>query len=317
MPDSTFAEFFSDLLWKNGLSLGDVTRKLRHRGYKINKSTLSRWANGATQPRRDKLELLRPFPEIFEMTPPEIRTLNRIIRQLTGKTAALTSIANTQRHQYFLGGKMVYFCGRQKELEKLKTAVLHHQNTLITGLGGIGKTSLARKLLEESFDHFPYGCQALQLSPYQRIADIIPQIAQKLGISMPSEQMSQDVKLALAQLRQKGGDKNILFLLDNVDKAEQVLPFLYGLPSITWVFTSRRKLHLPVPDLVDMELALPAPNNAANMLLYYAKTIPDQDTLSIAYSIAAQLGYLPIALRTPPGCSRQSTSLIYHTCKNG
>lgn len=301
MLDSSFAEFFKALLEKSGLSLGDLERELRRRGYKINKGTLSRWANGETLPSRDKLELLRPFQEIFHMTPTESKTLDQIVRQLTGKTASLELLARMPPRQSFLGGQMVYFCGRAGEVARLKTAVYQRQTTLITGLGGIGKTSLARKLLEESFAHFPYGCQALQVAPYQRAADLVPQIAHKLGIFIPADKISQDVQLALEQLRRRGGDIDILFLLDNVDRADQILPFLYGLPAVTWIITSRRKLHLPVPDLVDMELASPTPEEAAHILLHYARIEPDEATLPLARQIAAQLGHLPIALRTAAG----------------
>ena len=305
MPDLTFAEFFTTLLRKNTLSLGDVTQQLRHRGYKVSKSTLSRWASGETMPRRDKLELLRPFPQIFAMTPPEIRTLNRILRHLTGNSTAVKS-ANSMQRQHFLGGRMVYFCGRHVEMRNLKTAVFQRQPILITGLGGVGKTSLARKILEDTYDDFAYGCEALQLSPYQRPSDIILQIAWRLGIAIKAKQISQDANLALAQLRRKGGDRDILFLLDNVDRSDQIMPFLYGLPAITWVFTSRRKLHLPAPDLVEMELALPAPDEATQILLHYVDTPPDKENTAIAHQIATRLGSLPIALRTAGGLFRTS-----------
>ncbi len=304
MSDLTFAQFFTDLLENSNLSLGDVAHQLRRTGHKISKSTLSRWANGETMPRRDKLELLRQFPKIFSMTPPEIRTMNRVLRDLTGNATAIPVPQNVRQH--FLGGRMVYFYGREVEMGMLKTAVYQRQPTLITGLGGIGKTTLARKLLENTFSDFAYGCEALQLSPYQRPIDITLQIAWRLGISIKAEHLSQDIDLALAQLRRKGADKDILFLLDNVDRTDQITPFLYGLPAITWVFTSRRKLYLPAPDLVRLELALPTPNEAKRMLLHYTGAPSNEENKAIADQIATQLGHLPIALRTAGGLFRTS-----------
>ncbi|MBK7919773.1 MAG: hypothetical protein IPJ94_26650 [Chloroflexi bacterium] len=139
---------------------------------------------------------------------------------------------------------------------------------------------------------------------------LCPKLPANWAFSSPSAQIIQDVPLALEQLRRNGGDIDILFLLDNVDKADQVLPFLYGLPTVTWVITSRRKLHLPLPDLVDLELTPLIPDDAARVLLYYARIDPDDKTLPVARQIAAQLGLTPSPCARPPDYSRPITSRI-------
>ncbi|NIW43681.1 MAG: AAA family ATPase, partial [Gammaproteobacteria bacterium] len=127
--------------------------------------------------------MLRYLPDLLDMRPALRSVFNHIVSQMVGGPiigGELVSGLNSR--QNFLGGPVVYFTGRSPELSRLKEAVKKRQTILITGMGGMGKTHLARKLLEETSDNFSYGCDAITINPDQSAVAIVEQVARRLGV---------------------------------------------------------------------------------------------------------------------------------------
>ena len=304
MPHLLFADCLNSALAQSGKSLAQVEAELRAKGFRVNKSTLNRWCNGQTQPRRDKLGLLRHLPDLLEMRPAMRLEFERVVRQMTGGNISTGELSGglVSRHHY-LGGPMVYFTGRSPELNQLKTAVDKRQSVLITGLGGVGKTSLARKLLEEMTDEFTFGCDAISLKADQTPIAVLEQVAGRLGVPLSAVAIGQDIALALQELRAWASNIDLIFLLDDVQKSAQVRQLITALPDITWIITSRRKLFLPI-DVVEIALAPPQVEEAVAMLLHFSNMPGTPVNHELARQIVARLGALPIAIRAASGLVR-------------
>lgn len=298
---TNFSDCLNSALLQSGKSLGQVQSELQAKGFRVNKSTLNRWCNGLSTPRRDKLALLRYLPDLLDMRPALRSVFNRIVNQMVG--GPLINIDGYGRfasHQNFLGGPVVYFTGRSSELEQLKNAVNKRQTVLITGLGGVGKTSLGRKLLEEMAGDFSFGCEAIAIKPDQSAGVILEQIARRLGIPFSTTAAGQEFDRALQNVRDWTHNIDLLFLLDDVYEGNQVRQIVSELIDITWVITSRRKLFLP-SDFVEVALMPPPPDEAVSMLLYYCNLSKNSYESVTAHEIVSRLGSLPIALKTAGG----------------
>jgi hypothetical protein len=107
---TNFSDCLNSALLQSGKSLGQVQSELQAKGFRINKSTLNRWCNGFSSPRRDKLALLRYLPDLLDMRPALRSVFNRMVNQMVGgpifNNEGQGGIANRQN---YLGGPLFIF----------------------------------------------------------------------------------------------------------------------------------------------------------------------------------------------------------------
>ena len=301
----SFAEILSAVVWASGKSLGQIARNLEAKGYRLNKSTLSRWMNGEIQPSAHHLSTLHSLADVLDMPPSARAEFSRALNRLLGVPIHARGSAPLPYRQDALG-EVVYFAGREAELHPLIARLDQRRSFAITGLGGVGKTTLARQLLHLCAPHFTHGSRAVRLYPHFQPADVVKWAAHALGIQLP-EAMSRagSLELALEELRGRLAGADVLFLLDDVGTKAQIEPLIQKLIGVTWLLTSRQRL--AIEGVESFELDLPVAADAAQMFLHYAEIDVDDEQTAFANRIVSRLGCLPIALRSAAGLLRAST----------
>jgi predicted ATPase/class 3 adenylate cyclase len=155
--------------------------------------------------------------------------------------------------------------GRAAELDALRRLLADDDVRLVTltGPGGAGKTRLALHAAAEAVELFPSGVWLVSLESVREPAQLLPTIAQALGLFESGE------RPLAAAIREHLGDRRVLLVLDNFEQllgaASTVGELLDGSPGLRVVATSRARLRLaaehafPVPPLpVPDPHALPA-----------------------------------------------------------
>jgi tetratricopeptide (TPR) repeat protein len=185
------------------------------------------------------------------------------------------------------------FTGREGKLDELRKKVKQGgvAITAVRGMGGAGKTELARRLAAELKADYPdaqfeldlKGVSPQPLSP----ADVLSVI---LRVFHPTAKLPERAEELAALLRQTLDGRRALLLLDNAKDARQIAPILPPPPGCLVLVTSRQ--HFALPGLDAVNLGVMEPPEACALLLKIAPRIGPE-----AAALAEACGRLPLALR--------------------
>lgn len=195
------------------------------------------------------------------------------------------------------------FTGREELLDRLAAALTERERSApsvvaLSGMGGVGKTSLAVQAAHRVRHHFPDG-------------QLHAELRGNSGRPVPAEAVLADFLTALgtdprslpegltarsALFRSAVDGRRLLLVLDDAHDAAQVRPLLPGSPGCAVVVTSRTRLSsLPVGVQQDLDVLTPV--EALRML---ARTTDAQRVEAepvAAREVLDACGHLPLAVR--------------------
>lgn len=190
-----------------------------------------------------------------------------------------------------------HFVGRAEEVAHLAAALRDRsrpQAYVVTGLGGVGKTTVAVAAARAAADAFPGGQFLVDLgrsgSGAPTEAECLDRVLRALGVAgrrIPSDRAGR-VALLAGRLRHR----RVLLLIDDADSAEQVRAVLSADPHCRILLTSRHRLaalddaeHLPLD---------PLPEAAAGALFRQISATADGGPVE---DLVRRCGGVPLAIR--------------------
>lgn len=208
-----------------------------------------------------------------------------------------------QRHD--LGEEVTSFVGRVAESESLASLLRTARLVTVCGIGGVGKSRLARQVILDVLPSREGLVKSIELAPLPAGADVSPTIAAALGVRQePGAELLDSIEAALRA-------EPILLLLDNCEHVAQsvsalVESLLRLCPELLVVATSRVPLRIrgeatlrlsPMPD--DDALGLLAERVAQAR---GGRTLDEHEGM-VAMQLARRLDGLPLALELVAGRS--------------
>ena len=203
---------------------------------------------------------------------------------------AINSIAPTRLHE--VPRPPADFTGRENELNELLSAIEVSGVSIsgLQGMGGIGKTALALKLVELLRSRYPDAQLFLDLkgasSQPVTVAEALAHVVRAYHPAAKLPESESELRgLYLSVLE----GQRALLLMDNAANAEQVEPLI---PPVGCLLLVTSRQHFTVPGLAAKNLDMLTAADARDLLLIIAPRIETQ-----ADEVAALCGHLPVALR--------------------
>ena len=166
-----------------------------------------------------------------------------------------------------------FFTSRDHELADLGRWFVEDSGrplvAVISGPGGVGKTTLALRWLHEARQHFPGGQLYVNLGAFSGAEPVSPVDALEwflLSLGVPADRVPPDLAQRQALYRSLTADRGLSVLLDDAPSAAQVRPLLPASPDNAVLVTTRWRLAglrmdgarfievnpMSVPDSVDL-----------------------------------------------------------------
>jgi predicted ATPase/DNA-binding XRE family transcriptional regulator len=149
--------------------------------------------------------------------------------------------------------------GRERNLQEVLDLLHRPEGRLLTltGIGGVGKTSLAIHAAHASAELFEHGVAFVALAPLGDPALVLPSVVRALGLTEQQGVSSRDVLLSYLR------DKQLLLTLDNFEHVSEAAPEVSELlgtcPNLAVMATNRAPLRVRGEQEYPVEpLALPA-----------------------------------------------------------
>ena len=149
--------------------------------------------------------------------------------------------APTHRAHSSLPLELTTFIGRDAELGEVRKALATSRLVTLTGVGGVGKTRLARRVAAESQEDFPDGVRLVELGELRDGSLLVDVVASGLGLRDESARPLPELLVDFL------GARRILLVLDNCeqlidDVASLVEELLRDCPHLRVLATSRERL---------------------------------------------------------------------------
>jgi len=186
---------------------------------------------------------------------PQLRDLeDRILLHDTG----LLHIPRPEVTSHQLPARLTTFVGRWREQAALADMLVEHRLVTITGVGGVGKTSLAVETARDAPVDHPDGTWLVSLSALGDPGLVAPHVAGALGLNLPGDA---DPTTALTSYL---GDRRALLILDNCEHLVEAVArladgLLRGCRELRILATSRVPLRVDGESVFSLPpLAVPA-----------------------------------------------------------
>ncbi|MGW4468787.1 BTAD domain-containing putative transcriptional regulator [Nonomuraea sp. NPDC004354] len=170
--------------------------------------------------------------------------------------------------------------------------------TVMTGIGGVGKTTLAVRAAHAVREHFPDGqlfadLQGAGTAPADPAA-VLAAFLRALGVA--DELLPETLEERAALFRSTVADRRVLVVLDNAHDRAQVLPLLPGSSSCRVLVTSRARPYL-LPGAGLVEVDVPPTAEALALLERIVGTPRVAAETADAEHLVELCGRLPLAVR--------------------
>ncbi|MFI1885322.1 AfsR/SARP family transcriptional regulator [Streptomyces jumonjinensis] len=168
---------------------------------------------------------------------------------------------------------------------------------VLTGTGGVGKTTVAFHVAHALAPRFPDGLLHADLGAGSTPADPASVLADFLtALGVPPDDIPLDLDQRAALYRTVLADRRMLLVLDNALDTEQLRPLLPGTAGAAVLITTRAR-QLTIPGAHRVELDVPPEPEALTLLTAIIGAARVDAEPEAARSLVASCGRLPLAVR--------------------
>jgi predicted ATPase len=204
------------------------------------------------------------------------------------------------------------FVGRREETARVEELVGENRLVTLTGMGGVGKTSLAIEVARHLFDVYPDRVWLVELASVSDPDQAVVEIARTFNVA------GRGTRPYLESVVDLLAPRNLLLILDNCEHvvasaADVSDALLRACPGLDILATSRQPLHIageqawPVPPLAvppdDLEVSLAAAREVESVALFVeragrarASFELDESNVDEVAGICRRLDGIPLAL---------------------